>query len=527
MTDAALCRRAGLLIPLFSFPSSTSWGIGDIGDLVPMTAWLAAAGQRVLQILPINEMAPGQQSPYSAISAMAIDPIFLRLPDVPEFAAMGGEASLGSGDRELLGRVRRAPRIEYASVWRLKHASLRVAFEWFWNTEWRRDTARARAFRSFVSEQAWWVEDYALFRAIHAREGERPWTEWPAALARREPADIDRTRRELATEVLFYQYLQWLAMSQWREARRQAHEVAIFGDLPFMVDGDSADVWARQQQFRLDVSIGAPPDAFSAAGQNWGMPLYRWDVMAVGDFLWLRERARRAADLYDGYRIDHLVGFYRTFAWPTDGSPPFFTPADEPTQTALGERLLGIFRATGSTIVAEDLGVVPDFVRASLARLGVSGFRVFRWERRWGMAGQPFIDPVEYPPTSVATSGTHDTEPLACWWEHLSADERRKVGEVPAIQRLTGSNDAASDAPFNPTIRDALVAALFASGSNLLMLPIQDVFGTSERINEPATVNDVNWTYRLPWPSDRLDEIPEACERREALRRWAATYHRL
>ena len=118
-------------------------------------------------------------------------------------------------------------------------------------------------------------------------------------------------------------------------------------------------------------------------------------------------------------------------------------------------------------------------------------------------------------------------EPLACWWEHLSADERRKVGEVPAIQRLTGSNDAASDAPFNPTIRDALVAALFASGSNLLMLPIQDVFGTSERINEPATVNDVNWTYRLPWPSDRLDEIPEACERREALRRWAATYHRL
>src|SRR3989304_6035162 len=104
MTDAALCRRAGLLIPLFSFPSSTSWGIGDIGDLVPMTAWLAAARPRVLPILPVNEMAPGQQSPYSAISAMAIDPIFLRLPDVPEFAAMGGEASLGGGGREPLGR---------------------------------------------------------------------------------------------------------------------------------------------------------------------------------------------------------------------------------------------------------------------------------------------------------------------------------------------------------------------------------------------------------------------------------------
>ncbi len=524
MTDAALSRRAGLLIPLFACPSSTSWGIGEIGDLAPTTSWLAAAGQRVLQILPINEMAPGQQSPYSAISAMAIDPIFIRLADVPEFAAMGGEASLGSGDRELLSRVRLAPRIEYASVRTLKYSSLRMAFEEFWNTEWRRDTPRAKALKIFINEQAWWVEDYALFRAIHAREGDRPWTEWPTALARREPADIDRARRELATEVLFYQYLQWLAMCQWREARQRAHGVAIFGDLPFMVDGDSADVWARQQQFRLDASIGAPPDAFSAKGQNWGMPLYRWDVMAGEDFLWLRERARRAADLFDGYRVDHLVGFYRTFAWPTDGSAPFFTPADEPSQTALGERLLGIFRATGSTIVAEDLGVVPDFVRASLGRLGVSGFRVFRWERRWGLEGKPFIDPAEYPTTSVAASGTHDTESVASWWDHASADERRKVCELPIIQRVTGQN---GDAPFIPTVRDALLEALFSSASNLLLLPIQDVFGTTERINEPATVNDRNWTYRLPWPCDRLDEIPESRERREALHRWAAKYHRL
>lgn len=524
MTDAGLGRRAGLLIPLFSCTSSTSWGIGDIGDLVPITAWLAGAGQRVLQILPINEMAPGQQSPYSAISGMAIDPIFIRLPDVPEFAAMGGEAALGSSDRDLLGQVQRAPRIEYASVRRLKQGSLRMAFEWFWNVEWRHDTARARALKTFVNEQAWWIEDYALFRAIHAREGERPWTEWPAGLARREPAEVDRARRELTSEVLFCQYLQWLAMSQWREARLRAHGVSVFGDLPFMVDGDSADVWARQQQFRLDVSIGAPPDAFSATGQNWGMPLYRWDEMAVEDFLWLRERARRAADLYDGYRIDHLVGFYRTFAWPTDGTPPFFTPSNEPAQTALGERLLGIFRATGSTIIAEDLGVVPDFVRASLARLGVSGFRVFRWERRWGIEGRPFIDPLEYPPTSVATSGTHDTEPMASWWDQATADERRQVCDVPTIRRLTGPHGGAL---FNPTVRDAVLEALFASGSNLLLLPIQDVFGARDRINEPATVNDRNWTYRLPWPCDRLEEFSEARERQAALHRWAAAYGRL
>ena len=136
--------------------------------------------------------------------------------------------------------------------------------------------------------------------------------------------------------------------TQWRQAREQAHGVALFGDLPFMVDGDSADVWARQDQFRLDVSLGAPPDAFSATGQDWGMPVYRWDVIARDDFRWLRERARRSADLFDGYRVDHLVGFYRTYGRPRDGGEPFFTPADEPEQVALGERVLAVFREAGA-----------------------------------------------------------------------------------------------------------------------------------------------------------------------------------
>ena len=172
-------RQAGLLIPLFSCPSTTSWGIGDIGDLRPLTAWLASAGQRILQLLPINEMAPGQQSPYSAISAMAIDPIYVRVTDVPEFAAIGGEASLTASDREVLEAVRRAPAIQYEDIRRLKHAALRTAFERFNQLEWSHDTARARELRSFASEQAWWIEDYALFRAIHASRDEQPWTDWP------------------------------------------------------------------------------------------------------------------------------------------------------------------------------------------------------------------------------------------------------------------------------------------------------------------------------------------------------------
>src|ERR1700722_11917206 len=202
MSDRAVRRRAGLLIPLFACPSTASWGIGEIGDLAPLTAWLAAAGQRVLQLLPINEMAPGQQSPYSAISAMAIDPLFISVPSVPEFAALGGELALSGNDREALAHVRSAPRIEYAEIRRLKRVALAAAFSRFFNADWRRDGARSRLLKAFLSEQAWWVEDHALFRAIHARENERPWTEWPEALQRREPTAIDDVRRELSREGL-------------------------------------------------------------------------------------------------------------------------------------------------------------------------------------------------------------------------------------------------------------------------------------------------------------------------------------
>jgi 4-alpha-glucanotransferase len=533
MSAPAGRRRAGLLIPLFSIPSTSSWGIGDIADIEPLTAWLAEAGLGVLQLLPLNEMAPGQQSPYSAISAMAIDPIFIRVSDVAEFEALGGEAALSAGDRESLARVRAAPAVEYPTVRRLKMAALRASFERFLENEWRRDTERARALRSYVTEQAWWIEDYGLYRALHAREGERPWTEWPMELQRREPAAIDRARRELADEVLYQHYLQWLAGVQWQRARRRTNGLQLFGDLPFMVDGDSADVWARQHQFRLDVSVGAPPDAFSATGQDWGMPLYEWDVMAREHYHWLHERARRSADLFDGYRIDHLVGFYRTYGKRRDGvgigngvAVGFFTPPDEPTQLAQGERLLELFRSAGAEIIAEDLGIVPDFVRASLARMAVPGYRVFRWERHWHTPGKPFRDPLEYPAASVATSGTHDTEPLVTWWSGAAEEERKKVAQVPLVRRLAGTADLVS-ADYQTQVRDVLLEALFASGSDLLLIPMPDAFGWSDRINEPATVTDRNWTFRLPWPVDALNDQPDARARQAQLRAWAERYDRV
>ena len=528
MTLGRQRRRAGLLAPLFSCPSTRSWGIGDIGDIAPMTRWLAGAGQRVLQLLPINEMATGQQSPYSAVSAMAIDPIYISLPGLSDFVAVGGESAFSESDRSELARVRGDAHIDYAAVRRLKNRALRLAFDRFYDLEWTRNTDRRGAFQVFLASQAWWVEDYGLFRALLESNENRSWSEWPEALRRREPTSIDEARRGLFREVLFYQYLQWIADGQWRRARESAaaHRVALFGDLPFMVDGNSADVWARQQQFRLDASVGAPPDAFSAEGQDWGSPVYRWEVIQIDDYRWLRGRARRSADLFDGYRVDHLVGFYRTYCRPHDGSEPFFTPGTESEQTALGEKLLQIFGDAGAEIIAEDLGTVPDFVRASLARLGVAGFRVFRWERDWHTPGHPFRDPSEYPPRSVAVSGTHDTEPQITWWETASDDDRRAVACLPTITRVTGGSLHA-DGPYVPAVRDALLEAICASGSDLALIPVGDVFGWRDRINEPATVSETNWNFRLPWPCDQLDDSPEARERSHTLRSWSERHERL
>ncbi len=325
--------------------------------------------------------------------------------------------------------------------------------------------------------------------------------------------------------MLYRKWLQWIADTQWRRAKAQAQPVSLLGDFAFMVDGDSADVWANASSFRLDASVGAPPDAFSAEGQKWGMPAYRWDQLAAADFAWLRARARRTAALFDGYRVDHLVGFYRTYVFPSDGSPAGFTPAEPGAQLALGEAVLSILGQSGATIVAEDLGTVPDFVRESLRRLSVPGYKVFRWERHWQTKGQPYRAPSDYPAGSVATSGTHDTDTNAVWWDGLDASERAAVLATPGVAtRARRLADPAGG--FTPELRDVLLEVLFASGSDFLLLPIQDVFGWRDRINIPADLGPQNWTWRLPWTIDRLASEPEAQERAAALRRWSVKYRR-
>ena len=521
MTRFASGRYAGVLVPLFSIRSDQGWGIGEIADLPRFAAWLRDAGLDMLQLLPVNEMAEGQNSPYSAMTAMAIDPIYVALDEVEEFTAAGGEASLSDGDRERLAQIRRATTVQYADVRPLKVRALAAAFARFDSTDWHAQSARAREFQRFREQEAWWLDEYTLFRALHEQHDARYWLEWEPALRHRDPAALGAARERHASRIRYFAWLQWTAQQQWERARDACGPVGIFGDFPFIVSADSADVWSRQDEFRVDVSVGVPPDAFSETGQDWGLPAYRWDVMAPGGYEWLRQRVRRCAELFDGFRVDHLVGFYRTFVKEHDGTTAFWPP-DEPGQLAQGERLIEAFESTGARIIAEDLGTVPDFVRESLARQRVPGMKVLRWEREWEVEGQPFRDPVAYPPDSVATSGTHDTETLAEWWDEADVDERRAAAGIPALN--AARIDAAG--PYSDTLRDALLVALFASGSDILLLPVQDLFGWRDRVNTPASVNDDNWTWRLPWTVEQLAAEPLARDRARFLRDLAGRHGR-
>jgi 4-alpha-glucanotransferase len=198
------------------------------------------------------------------------------------------------------------------------------------------------------------------------------------------------------------------------------------------------------------------------------------------------------ADLYGLYRVDHVVGMYRTYFFPNDGTPPGFIPEGEAAQTRNGERVLEIF-SNGARVIAEDLGTVPDFVRASLERIRVPGYRVLRWERHWKEPGQPFRDPRGWPAVSVATTGTHDTDSVAEWWETMPADERSALLALPQLAHL-----AEHAGRFHDEVRDAILELVYASGSDVLLLPFQDLLGMRERVNVPGTVNEENWTYRVP-----------------------------
>lgn len=517
-------RQSGVVLPLFSIRTRRDWGIGQITDLPTCAAWIRSAGQRLLQVLPPHELSIGETSPYGALTAFGLDPIYLDVEAIEELDPTSTAQALGDDGKTELDRVRAAPHVDYRGVRALKTRVLRTAFDRFYETHWVPRTPRAKRLSEFMAKENAWLDDLALYTALRESRGGSGWTTWSEGQRDRRPNALQKVRGDQGRRLVEVAYVQWLLAEQWDAAHAQMRDlgVELMGDVPFIVGTESADVWSHAAQFQLNVSLGAPPDDYSAAGQDWGLPAYDWLAMEADGLAWIRARARRAAQLYDRFRLDHVVGYFRQWVRAKVGSGKGrFDPEGPDAQQARGLRVLGATleavsqeAASGGAVpppraIAEDLGVIPPFVREVLRQLGMPGYRVLPWEKDRGR----FRDPKAFPTSSVASWSTHDTAPIDGWWDEFPEDER--------VQLAARAGFTSSVTPEARSL--ALLGDLFRASSDLTLVLAQELLGLPDRINVPATVGSHNWSWRLPAPIEDLEADRRVVARLDAIRKLVET----
>jgi len=473
-------RASGILLHPTALPGPH--GIGDLGDTArKFIDLLQECGQKVWQILPLGPTGYGD-SPYSSCSAFAGNPLLISL-----------ESLVANGDlpaEEITPPSFPADIVDFGAVRTFKSARLRQASAGF---SLRATDERRARFADFCSEEAYWLDDYALYSAIRRHQKNRPWFEWPPVLRDRQPEALLAIRAELHGEIAVETYCQFAFAEQWQELKSYAadHGVRLFGDLPIFVADDSADVWAHRYYFQLDKAgratsvAGVPPDYFSATGQRWGNPLYNWERLRADGFSWWVDRLRRNLALYDLIRIDHFRGFAACWAIPTH----------EPTAVhGVWEHVPGREFFTAATaclgplpVIAEDLGVITPDVEALRDLFGYPGMKILHFAFGGG-ADNPYL-PHNFRRNCVVYTGTHDNDTTAGWWQQLGEDERN------AVARYLGRE---VDDPVTELLRLAA-----ASVSRLCIFPLQDLLrlDSAARFNRPGAP-DGNWQWR--WQGDSL-----------------------
>jgi len=417
-----LKRRAGIMVPLFSAYSDKSVGIGDFADIDQLVSFCTRTGNSILQLLPMNDTG-NAFCPYDAASSFALDPVYLALRHhwiKPEFG-FKQRNDKGEDIKVAIEKLRQRFTVKNAHVdYGIKEAKLDFLRQFF------SGEPLPSEFYSWCRINSFWLEDYAMYKAIQKKEGNIPWEKWQAPLREKRKEDVSRLGTAHKKEILFNKWIQWLAYKQMSAAHKHAkgNNVLLMGDLPIFVARDSADVWAHREFFNLDFAAGAPPDMYSARGQRWGMPIYRWEEIAAQNFRYICEKLLYAQNFYDILRIDHVVGLFRIWAIPVSEPPEnkglngSFIPPEESAWEGNGLRILRVMnQATGMLLCAEDLGIVPEACPSVLSRLGIPGMSVQRWMRDWAKT-KDFLTSGQYPQLSVATLSLHDTSIWSDWWQN-------------------------------------------------------------------------------------------------------------
>jgi len=472
----ANARKSGVLLHPTSLPGR--WSVGDIGDEASqLLSWLQQAGQSIWQVLPLGPVGAGN-SPYGALSTFAGNPLLISP------VRLYREGLLAQSDLPDVS-AHTSDHVDYGTAVLEKERALRSA----WTNFTRIGGDFRDSFESFRSdsENSFWLDDWTLFLTLKQRHGGTAWAKWDRGVAFREPEAMATARRELRDELDFHAFVQWVFHRQWKALRTEAMRkgITILGDLPIYVAWDSADCWANRDLFHLDdhgqptVVAGVPPDYFSATGQLWGNPLYRWERMREHGYAWWIHRLRANLDLADVIRLDH----FRAFAayWQVDATEETAVNGEwvpgpgadffEATRRALGDLPL----------VAEDLGLITEEVTELLETTGLPGMKILQF-------GFGAIDsthaPHNHSVNSVVYTGTHDNDTTRGWFASVSDEERGR-----ALAYLGGTADS---------IHWTMMRAAETSVARWAIIPAQDVLGlgTEARMNVPG-VGDGNWRWRL------------------------------
>ena len=486
-------RTSGVLLSVTSLPSK--YGIGCFDQAAyDFVDWLEKAGQKYWQILPLGATshAGAFDSPYQAYSAFAGSPYFISLDALVE------EGVLTVAECEAVDFGSDPQRVDYQALYENRLNLLHKAYE-------RSQIHLNRDYQQFCKENFWWLDDYALFMAVKAFFGGAGWNQWPNDIRMHYGFALDYYREKLYFDVEFQKYLQFKFYEQWSALKKYANDkdIQIVGDLPIYVSADGSDVWALPEMFQLDENTqptriaGCPPDGFSADGQVWGNPLYRWDYHKATGYHWWVTRMWYSFKLYDVVRIDHFRAFDEYFSIPTEtmrakdgrwekgpGMDLFHTLRER-----LGER----------GVIAEDLGTMTEGVRQLVRDSGFPNMKVLQFAfDRADIGGANDYLPHNYNNNCVVYTGTHDNETISGWFQGLGKEDKEFVRDYLC------DHDTA-----NKWMYKRLVATAMASTANMCVIPAQDWLGldNNSRMNVPGTVN-VNWSWRL-LPGQITDALAE------------------
>lgn len=496
-------RTSGILLHPTSLPGP--FGIGDLGPAAHrFVDFLAAAGQGLWQMLPTGPTGYGE-SPYSCTSAFACNPLLISPEHLLE------EGWIAPEDLQVPDFPR--DQVDFHRVIPWKRALISRAVHGFHARASDTDRADYAAFRA---QHADWLEDYALFHALKAHQGYRPWTLWHDDFVQRDPAALARWSRAHAHELEAQCLTQYLLARQWSALRDHAHRrgIRLIGDIPIFVAHDSSEVWTHREWFQLDaagqptVVAGVPPDYFSATGQRWGNPLYDWPRLAADGYRFWVQRLRRLLELVDLVRIDHFRGFAAYWEipsheetavngrWVTGPGMALF----EALRTALGD---------GLPLIAEDLGIITEDVEALRDALDLPGMAIlqFGFEDTPDGLGRSSFLPHHHRQRLAVYTGTHDNNTVLGWWAGLDP-----VTQQHARRYLNSDGTA---------IQWDFIRAALGSVAAFAVFPMQDVLGLGAEacMNRPSTIQG-NWLWRY-----RDEMVTE--EAAEQLRLLSRLYSRL